>query len=312
MRFTLFLFLSAATLSAQTIDTMFYGNTKTLHPNPYGNAPRGYIAGTNNYGDVGKYQRFDVIDEVTVVGARFWMALKRVVDTPDTIAIVFTKAGYGEAYYDSVAGGPGGRYRSITATLADFDTTGGSTFMLAQPFNVAGGAFTPESVFVGIEWSSAANDTFALYCDADDQGEKQFRAWEQLTGVDYTYQRFDEPSDFSWGLDSDLWIALLYKKGLMTVRSASERTPEGYTLHQNHPNPFNPSTTVTFDVPAAGHVSLTVFDILGKEVATLVNGRLDAGSYSAVFTAPSLTSGLYFYRMTSGGFTQTRKMMFVK
>lgn len=311
MRAMLFLFLSAS-LSAQTIDTLFYGDTKTLHPNPYGTAPRGYITGTNNYGDVGKYQRFDLIEEVTVVGARFWMALKQVVDTPDTITIVFTKAGYGAAYYDSVSGGPGERYGTISATLAQFDTAGGSTFMLARPFTVAGGAFTPESVFVGIEWSSAANDTFALFCDADDQGEKQYRAWEQLTGVDYTYQRFDEPSDFSWGLDSDLWIALLYKKGLMSVPTSADRAPAGFALHQNHPNPFNPSTTLSFAVPVSGHVSLTVYDLLGTEVATLVNERLDAGSYSATFSAASVSSGLYFYRMTSGGFAQTRKMMFIK
>jgi len=299
-----------STLSAQTVDTLFYGNTRMVHKNPYG---WGYIAGTNGYFDIGKYQRFDVIEEITVVGAKIWMGVKNIVNTPDTITVVFKGVGYGAKYYDTLSGGPGATIASIKTTLNVFDTTGaGNVFMLAQPFSVAGGTFEPDSIFIGIEWSTAADDTFALFCDADDEGENQFRAWEQLTGVGYTYQRFNEPSDFSWLLDSDLWIALLYKQGLLSVRDEQAGVPHGYVLSQNYPNPFNPSTTISFSVPRADNVMITVFDILGKEIATVVNERLEAGRYTVAFSAQSLPSGLYFYHMRAGSFSETKKMTLVR
>jgi hypothetical protein len=297
-------------LYAQSVDTLFYGNTRIVHKNPYG---WGYIAGTNGYFDIGKYQRFDVIEEVTVVGAKIWMGKKEIVNTPDTITIVFKSVGYGAEYYDSLAGGPGATIASISTTLDHLDTTGaGNVFLLPQPFNVAGEPFWPDSIFIGIEWSEAADDTFALFCDADDEGENQYRAWERLTGVDYSYQRFNEPSDFSWLLDSDLWIALLYTKGLSSVRNENTSIPGGYALSQNYPNPFNPSTTISFSLPQPGDVTIALYDVLGKEIAQMVNERLEAGQYSVSFSAHSLPSGLYFYHMRAGNFSETKKMTLIK
>ncbi len=89
-------------------------------------------------------------------------------------------------------------------------------------------------------------------------------------------------------------------------------TPKTFALEQNYPNPFNPSTAISYQLPVAGNVSLKVFDMLGKEVATLVNARQDAGAYTVNFNANNLSSGVYFYRLQSGNFVQTRKMMLVK
>ncbi len=85
-----------------------------------------------------------------------------------------------------------------------------------------------------------------------------------------------------------------------------------FTLSQNFPNPFNPSTAIKFSIPAAGDVQLTVFNMLGQKVATLVNGRLAAGSHNVTFDASSLSSGMYLYQLTSGGQTMTRKLMLIK
>lgn len=88
--------------------------------------------------------------------------------------------------------------------------------------------------------------------------------------------------------------------------------PTTYALQQNYPNPFNPSTTIKFSIPKAGNVKLTVYDILGKEVSTLVNNFLNAGEYNFQFNASNLASGIYLYRLESTNFVKTNKMLLMK
>ncbi|MFN3560988.1 MAG: VPS10 domain-containing protein [Chloroherpetonaceae bacterium] len=88
--------------------------------------------------------------------------------------------------------------------------------------------------------------------------------------------------------------------------------PKAFALEQNYPNPFNPSTVIRYQIPTASDVKLSVYDMLGREVATLVNQWQAAGQYSVVFNAQSLSSGTYFYRLTAGEFTSIKKMMLVK
>jgi hypothetical protein len=96
-----------------------------------------------------------------------------------------------------------------------------------------------------------------------------------------------------------------------SVRVA-EAIPEEFGLQQNYPNPFNPSTTITYQVARAGLVSLKVFNLLGQEVATLVNEVEAPGTYQQTWTAAGLPSGGYFYRLQSGPVTLTRTMLLVK
>ncbi|MBI5476883.1 MAG: T9SS type A sorting domain-containing protein [Ignavibacteriales bacterium] len=88
--------------------------------------------------------------------------------------------------------------------------------------------------------------------------------------------------------------------------------PTEYSLSQNYPNPFNPSTTISYSVPTSCQVRLTVLDILGREIVTLVDEQKFAGTYEVNFTASNLPSGIYFYRLTAGTFTNTKKMTLVK
>ncbi len=92
----------------------------------------------------------------------------------------------------------------------------------------------------------------------------------------------------------------------------SQTTPEKYSLNQNYPNPFNPVTTIKFSISKNEFVSLKVYDILGKEIATLVNQNANAGEYEVTFDATKLTSGVYFYKLTSGNFSDVKKMILVK
>ncbi|MEW6655190.1 MAG: T9SS type A sorting domain-containing protein, partial [Bacteroidota bacterium] len=124
--------------------------------------------------------------------------------------------------------------------------------------------------------------------------------------------------DGSGGIHNPKYI-ITALKGAMTVlgipvgiQQDGEEIPASYTLQQNYPNPFNPSTTIKFSIPKSGNVRLVVYDILGKEVATLVNNFLNAGQYNFQFNAANLASGIYLYRLEAGNFTQTNKMLLMK
>jgi hypothetical protein len=89
-------------------------------------------------------------------------------------------------------------------------------------------------------------------------------------------------------------------------------TPEKYYLSQNYPNPFNPVTKINFDIPKSGLTTLKVYDILGNLIYSLVDGHLNAGSYSYDFSGADISSGIYYYKLTSGDYTDVRKMTLIK
>jgi hypothetical protein len=98
-----------------------------------------------------------------------------------------------------------------------------------------------------------------------------------------------------------------------SVKQAGGSVPSAFNLDQNYPNPFNPSTSVTFQVAVLSDVRLVVFDLLGREVITLVNERLPQGLYTVPFDASAFASGVYFYRLSaSTGFMQTKKMLYLR
>ena len=90
------------------------------------------------------------------------------------------------------------------------------------------------------------------------------------------------------------------------------KTPQTFSLDQNYPNPFNPSTTISFYLPAGGNTALKVFDIYGKEIKNLIAGYLSAGRHEIQFNADKISSGVYFYRLHSGSFISTKKMLLLK
>jgi hypothetical protein len=107
--------------------------------------------------------------------------------------------------------------------------------------------------------------------------------------------------------------AVSWNSGVPTaVGSEGSSLPDVFGLEQNYPNPFNPSTMVRFSVPAASRVKLAVYDLLGREVALLVDGETPAGIHSAEFSAAGLPSGVYIARMQAAGFSASRTMVLMK
>ncbi|MEO8399230.1 MAG: T9SS type A sorting domain-containing protein [Ignavibacteriaceae bacterium] len=99
---------------------------------------------------------------------------------------------------------------------------------------------------------------------------------------------------------------------LTGIRDLPNLKPSTYSLSQNYPNPFNPSTKIQFGIPESGLVTLKVYDLLGQEVATLVNEQKNAGSYEVDFDATNLNTGVYFYKITSGNYSVSKKMILLK
>lgn len=99
---------------------------------------------------------------------------------------------------------------------------------------------------------------------------------------------------------------------ITSVAKQSSSLPKGYSLAQNYPNPFNPSTTISFTLPSRSFVSLKIFDVLGREVATIIFEEMAPGSYSQTWDAARLSSGIYFYRLQTGAYAQTKKLTLLK
>ncbi len=100
--------------------------------------------------------------------------------------------------------------------------------------------------------------------------------------------------------------------GLTDVKTSEVKTPSNFNLAQNFPNPFNPSTKIEFSLPVKQEVSLKVFNLLGQEIATLLNKEMNEGTYNLNFDASSLSSGVYLYQLRAGNFVQTKKMTLLK
>ncbi|MCX6162361.1 MAG: T9SS type A sorting domain-containing protein [Ignavibacteriae bacterium] len=123
---------------------------------------------------------------------------------------------------------------------------------------------------------------------------------------------FFSDQNTGWVVGSYAAIFSITNGGSTLINQISTETPAGYSLCQNFPNPFNPSTKISFQLPVVSSSSLKIFDITGKEVATLVNERLNAGTYTVDWNASEFPSGVYFYRLTAEGYGETRKMMLIR
>lgn len=164
-------------------------------------------------------------------------------------------------------------------------TNGGATFINER---ISSSPFIPSSI-----------PFFGDYIDIAAYNGKVRPVWQRLVGGNLS-----------------LWTAIIDFP--VTVENQNNKIPEGYTLEQNFPNPFNPYTSIKFTVPKSGkslnHIILKVYDVLGKGIATLVNDQLASGTYLIEWNGAGFASGVYFYKLTSGDgkFSETKKMILSK
>ncbi len=114
----------------------------------------------------------------------------------------------------------------------------------------------------------------------------------------------------STGVNSD-YLTIKYSQSV-GINQISGAVPENFVLSQNYPNPFNPETVIGFQIPEYSFVSLKVYNILGNEIATLANEKIPAGEYSVEWNASNISSGTYYYKLESGKFSDTKRMVLVK
>jgi photosystem II stability/assembly factor-like uncharacterized protein len=131
-----------------------------------------------------------------------------------------------------------------------------------------------------------------------------------ITGTLY-HLSFADTSN-GWAVTSGGEIIRYRPSGTTNAETNPPDVPDRFVLHQNYPNPFNPSTTISYEIAHPALVSLKVFDLLGREVATLVEDVRDAGAYTVSFDASSMSSGVYLYRLKAGAFSQTRRMILLR
>ncbi|MDR3626279.1 MAG: DUF4434 domain-containing protein [Ignavibacteriaceae bacterium] len=127
-------------------------------------------------------------------------------------------------------------------------------------------------------------------------------------GVYTSYVKFSVTPGGSWTFDDEYEV----RNGNATGVEETNNVPKEYALMQNYPNPFNPSTVIRYQIAKEGNVTLKIYNMLGKEVKTLVNEKREAGSYSIDLNASTLPSGVYFYRIISGSYSDTKKMILLK
>ena len=101
----------------------------------------------------------------------------------------------------------------------------------------------------------------------------------------------------------------MYKMFLIIILNS---LPSEFNLHQNYPNPFNPKTIINYELGIKNYVSLKLYDVLGNEVVTLVNEKQSTGSYKVEFDGSNFASGMYFYKLEAGNFSETKRMILLK
>jgi len=321
------------TFGFSQLDTLHYGDVQSIVPNPFSEGTntqwpnqKGYVAGTNVYRDIGKYQRFEFYSSDYIIGAVLYFGLVDIdaSGVADTITVVLK--GMSNISSDSTDGvytfGPSEEnLATAKITLDQVDTAGvGTLVIFDQAIQMAGDYFMADSFFIGIEWELTDHlDTFSLYSDSvgAELGDGFNRAWEKFEDGNYNDFGCVLSPSYCWGYDIDLWVGAVHSADVVNIDNYNIIFPERLRIYNAYPNPFNPITSLRYDLPEEGLVNITIYDMMGRIVKTLVNGSQTAGFKSVQWNATNdrnepVSAGLYLYTIQAGKFRQTKKMVLLK
>lgn len=144
------------------------------------------------------------------------------------------------------------------------------------------------------------------YTYSKDTSKSQYTVKYDINGFSVSYE------SSSWQVHAMATVLFRPLSNITGVKNKKSITPLTFALSQNFPNPFNPSTTIEYQIPKQSHVILKVFDILGNQIKELVNKDETAGKYTVIFNASKLSSGVYFYRIEAGSFEESKKLILIK
>jgi hypothetical protein len=178
---------------------------------------------------------------------------------------------------------------------------------------------TVDSSSVTFNWTSSLPEVTHYWFEIDTTAQFNNPFIDSLiVSTEYTYDQLEAYKTYYWRVKAknqrcwgEFGEVNSFNVVFLSVDDNSA-LPKKFRLAQNHPNPFNPSTTIQFDLPVESNVKLKVFNILGKEVATLIDGKQEAGYKTIEFDATQLSSGVYLYRLQTDTFTETKKLLLLK
>jgi photosystem II stability/assembly factor-like uncharacterized protein len=190
-------------------------------------------------------------------------------------------------------------------------TDGGSNWN----FKLSGGSITFKTLYFvnsTTGWAVGLGGTpyVSRQYKTTDGGENWFQ--QSMNAYPYMWSVCFIDANTGWAVGTGSTIMKTSTGGGIFVNNISTEVPDNYNLHQNYPNPFNPSTNIKFEILKNENVTLSVYDMLGREISTLVNEKMQPGTYEVTFDGSNLPSGAYFYRLTSGNFVETKKMLMIK
>lgn len=317
------------------------GNTWTLQPSPYGITKLFFLDGQTGWAvggiDGSTPMQGDVFK--TTDGGTTWSHVTDNSTWSRFYGVQFVDASYGWVYTEAnglllKTTNGGGSWAAQMSYGKNVAITG--MFFLNKDLGWVGGHSATSGVCYkttdgGATWTDYANGASFAFSEIrflnKDQGwavgnGMTSRGIVNTTDGGITWKRYDLPSNIilnnlfmlddktGWAVGEG-GVILKYSSSTSKVESNTAHVST-FTLEQNYPNPFNPSTTINYSIPKSGMVNLTVYNVLGNQVAVLVNDDQAAGEHSVKFNASNLSNGVYLYKLTSGNYSSTKKLVLMK
>jgi plastocyanin len=198
--------------------------------------------------------------------------------------------------------------------LLAFVTTAHATTHVVQFGGSFGFTYSPNSMNVSVGDTVKWEGDFSMHPLSSTSVPAGAQSFHQATGSIFFYP-VTVAGMYLYQCDHHFSSGMIGSFNTSATGIENDRTsfqPNAFRLGQNFPNPFNPTTTISFDIPFQTYVSIKVYNLVGQEVATIVSENMAAGSYSKIWNAASTPSGIYFYRLQTGSFTDTRKLILLK